>query len=247
MKGLNSRCVLAWYIGSFVHLITQFKGSGACQATRPLVLMIKNRVKLEFLAIFARSPYCVTMKNGLQVNQRYFQAYVNNDPWGLYIQAYLTLNRAHIGQNLGVPLFSWKVPTRFTWNLSSLELPLELCKRWPPSTMWAGAGSINLFMATIPRGCLKNNPIFSNLGLCAACWAHFMCHHELWPTSVGHPFSFLNSSWGLTGGKHHQKITIAIFRFVLKNFTIPSYFPYIYFSITIFSPYFLLCFSQETS
>ena len=24
-----------------------------------------------------------------------------------------------------------------------------------------------------------NNPIFSNLGLCAACWAHFMCHHEL--------------------------------------------------------------------
>ena len=44
------------------------------------------------------------------------------------------------------------------------------------------------------RGCL-NNPIFSNLGLCAACWAHFMCHHELWPTSVSHPFSSLNSSF----------------------------------------------------
>ena len=39
-------------------------------------------------------------------------------------------------------------------------------------------------------GCL-NNPIFSNLGLSAACWAHSMCHHELWPTSVSHPSSFL--------------------------------------------------------
>ena len=75
------------------------------------------------------------------------------------------------------------------------------------------------------RGCL-NNPIFSNLGLCAACWAHFMCHHELWPTSVGHPFSFLSSSWGLTGGKHYQKNIITIFRFVLQNFTIPGYIPY---------------------
>ena len=59
-------------------------------------------------------------------------------------------------------------------------------------------GFFNLFMATT---CL-NNPIFSNLGLCAACWAHFMYHRELWPTSVGHPFSFLNSSWGLVGGKY---------------------------------------------
>ena len=39
------------------------------------------------------------------------------------------------------------------------------------------------------RGCLSN-PIFSNLGLCAACWTHFMCHHELWPTSVRQSFSF---------------------------------------------------------
>ena len=60
-----------------------------------------------------------------------------------------------------------------------------------------------------------------------------MCHHELWPTAVGHPFSFLNSSWGLTGGKHYQKITIAIFRFVLENFTIAGYFPYIL-SIAVF-------------
>ena len=62
-----------------------------------------------------------------------------------------------------------------------------------------------------------NNPIFSNLGLCAACWAYFMCHHKLWPTSVSHPFS-LNSSSGLTGGKYYKKITIAIFRLILQNF-----------------------------
>ena len=101
---------------------------------------------------------------------------------------------------------------------------------WPPSTMWAGP----LSFYGHHRGCL-NNPIFSNLGLCAACWAHFMCHHELWPTSLGHPFYFLNSSWGLTRGKHYQKITIGIFRFVLQNFTIPGYFPYILFYSCLFS------------
>ena len=84
------------------------------------------------------------------------------------------------------------------------------------------------------QGCLYN-PIFSNLGLCAVCWAHFMCHHELWPPSVGHPFSFLNSSWGLTGGKFFQNITISIFRFVHQNFTIPGYFPYILFYSYLFS------------
>ena len=51
------------------------------------------------------------------------------------------------------------------------------------------------------RGCL-NNPIFSNLGLCAACWARFMCHHELWSTSVSHPCSSLSSSLGFARGKH---------------------------------------------
>ena len=66
-----------------------------------------------------------------------------------------------------------------------------------------------------------------------------MCHHELWPTSVSHPFSFLNSSLGLAGEKHYQKITIPIFRFVLQNFAIPGYTFLISFSIAIFSPYFL--------
>ena len=73
-----------------------------------------------------------------------------------------------------------------------------------------------------------NNPLFSNLGLSAVCWTHFMCHHELWPTSVGHPFS---------GGKHYQKIAITNFRFVLQNFTIPGYFPCILFFFCLF--YFL--------
>ena len=65
--------------------------------------------------------------------------------------------------------------------------------------------------------------------LCAACCAHVMCHHELWPTSVSQPFSFLNSSLGLAGGKHYQKITNPIFRLILQNFAIPGYFPYILF------------------
>ena len=57
--------------------------------------------------------------------------------------------------------------------------------RWcPPSTISVGP----LIFHGHHRGCL-NNPIFSNFGLCAACWAHFVCHHELWPTSVSHPFS----------------------------------------------------------
>ena len=60
----------------------------------------------------------------------------------------------------------------------------------------------NLYQAQIHlehfhhQGC-RNNPIFSNLVLCAACWAHFICHHELWQTSVSHPFCFLNNSLGL--------------------------------------------------
>ena len=84
------------------------------------------------------------------------------------------------------------------------------------------------------RWCL-NNPIFSNLGLCAACWAPFMCYHELWPTSVSHPFSSLNSSLGFAGGKHYQKITIPIFRLVLQNYAIPGYFSYIPFHRYLFS------------
>ena len=88
------------------------------------------------------------------------------------------------------------------------------------------------------QGC-PNNPIPWNLGLCAACWACSTCLHELWPTLVSHPFSSLNSSLGLAGGKHYQKVSISILGLVLQNFALPGCFS-IFFSIAIFSPYFLL-------
>ena len=94
---------------------------------------------------------------------------------------------------------------------------------WPPWTMWAGP----LIYYGHHQRCL-NNHTFLNLGLCAACWARSVCHHELWPTSGLFLFS-LNSSLGFAGGKHYQKITIHIFRSIFKNFTIPGYFPYILF------------------
>ena len=66
-----------------------------------------------------------------------------------------------------------------------------------------------------------------------------MCYHELWPTSVSHPFSILSQYlFSFTGGKHYQKITIPIFKLFLQNFAIQGNFPYIL-SIAIFSPYFL--------
>ena len=68
-----------------------------------------------------------------------------------------------------------------------------------------------------------------DLGLCTACSAYFMCHPELWPTSLSHPFSSLNCSLGFAGGKHYQKITIFIFRVVFQNFAISGCFPYVIF------------------
>ena len=123
-------------------------------------------------------------------------------------------------------------------------------RRWPHSAMWAGP----FIFYGHHRGWL-NNPIFSNLGLCAACWAHFMCHLELWPTSVSHPFSFLSSSLGVAGGKHYEKLlslSLELF-FEILLFQITFL---LFFSLTIFSHYFLLvvckysmwlCFSQGTS
>ena len=105
---------------------------------------------------------------------------------------------------------------------------------WQPSAMWVGPF---IFFYGHHRGCL-NNPISSNLGLCAACWAHFMCHYELWPTSAS-PFSFLNSSLGLAGGKHYQKITILSLDLFFKILLFQVAF-FIFFFIAIFSPYFLL-------
>ena len=83
------------------------------------------------------------------------------------------------------------------------------------STMW----SCPLIISSTTTGGIWIFPFFSNLELCVARWARFMCHHELWPTSVSHLFSFLNSSSGLAGGKHYQKITILIWKLVLKIMT----------------------------
>ena len=94
-------------------------------------------------------------------------------------------------------------------------------------------GAFNLFMAT--TGDVRIIPSFSNFRLCAAYWAHFMCHHELWLTSVSHLFSSLNSSSDSAGGKDYQKTTIPIFRLILQNFAIPGYFPYIIFYSCLFS------------
>ena len=91
-------------------------------------------------------------------------------------------------------------------------------------------GSFNLFKY-YHRGCL-NNPIFKNLGLCAACWVHFMCHHEFWPTSVSLPFFSLNSSLGLAGGNYYQKLTIPFF---LQNFALPPSIAYNLFYSYLFS------------
>ena len=86
------------------------------------------------------------------------------------------------------------------------------------------------------HGCL-DNPIFSNLGLCTACWAHSMCHEALWSTPVNRLLSSFNNFQGLVGGKHSHKINI--FRLVLQ------YFPFqvsviIYCVLSACSPYFLL-------
>ena len=72
----------------------------------------------------------------------------------------------------GVVKVHWRVPWvggLFSWVVATFTLWSKCCH----------------------RGCL-NDLIFLNLGLCAACWAHAVCYHELWLTSVRHPFSFLN-------------------------------------------------------
>ena len=58
-------------------------------------------------------------------------------------------------------------------------------------------------------------------------------------TNISESFSSPNGSFGLAGWKHYQKITIPIFRLVLKKSLFKVAF-LVFFSIAIFSPYFLL-------
>ena len=118
-------------------------------------------------------------------------------------------------------------PKTFMFHQTSVRWALYILFKFVKSLikhLWVGFGGFSKVVATFnhvgesfnllwpPPGCL-NNPIFSNLGLCAACWARFMCHHELWPTSVSHPFSSSNSSLGFAGGKHYQKIISVAYRY----------------------------------
>ena len=67
---------------------------------------------------------------------------------------------------------------------------------------------------------------------CAACWARFVCHNELWPTSLTCPFSSPNRSLGLAGGKY-RKLTITSSDLLSKIFSfglLPLYLIYCYIS-----------------
>ena len=102
-------------------------------------------------------------------------------------------------------------------------------------------GSCNLFMAT--TGDVWIIPSFLIWQLFAACWAQFMCHHDLWPTSGSHPFSSLNSSLGYAGGYYYPKITIPIFRLILEKFAFPGCFSYCLFYLSLFLTFFrLVCY-----
>ena len=90
-------------------------------------------------------------------------------------------------------------------------------------------GSPNHLMAT--TGCVWIIPSFRISG-----YVLYVEHSSCVITNCD---QHLKSSWGLTGGKHYQKMTIASFRFVLQKFIIPGYFPYILFYSCLF-PYFLL-------
>ena len=71
---------------------------------------------------------------------------------------------------------------------------------WPPSTTWASP------LIVVSDTSVWIIPAFRIWRLYATCLAHFMCHHELWPTSAS-PFSL---ALALAGGKHYQKIAIPI-------------------------------------
>ena len=122
-------------------------------------------------------------------------------------------------------------PTAVSHPLSSLNSCLDLAggEHYQKYTKYPNSGickgSITQFC---PSGLLWHSNQY--LGLWAACWALFICHHKLWPTSMSHPLPSLNSCLGLAGGKHYQKISILR---LVQNFALPGCLPYIFFSIAI--------------
>ena len=141
------------------------------------------------------------------------------------------------GVHVGPTSVSWGQESYSRWYFQMCTMTSQYIVR--KKDTWVGVGVFFNLCKCHHHGCL-NNPIFSNLGLCAACWAHLMCHHELWPTPVRRHFSFLNRSLCLTGGKYYQKIAIPIVRHVLQIVAIPCCFPHML-CYAIISPYFLNC------
>ena len=139
---------------------------------------------------------------------------------------------------LKIQIWFWSNQTGPLWHQNYYDVTKALLWTWPikPCIISTMHGSPLIYLWT-PLG---NNHIFSNLWLCAACWAHFMCHHNLWPTSVSHLFSSLNSSLGFAGRKYYQKITIPIFRLVLKKISVTGCFPSIFLSLSFLLTFFWL-------
>ena len=103
-------------------------------------------------------------------------------------------------------------------------------KWWPPSTMWAGP----LIFLWPPPGVSEYSHIFKFGFMCYMLSTFQMSSRIV--ANISGPFLFLNSSWGLTGGKYFLEITIAfdlLFKILLFQVTF-----LIFFSIAILSPYF---------
>ena len=82
------------------------------------------------------------------------------------------------------------------------------------------------------HGRCMNNPIFSILGLCAACWAHSItnCGQHQWAI----PSLFSMAHEAILEKNITRKLLIAVFRIVLQYLNILGYFPYILFCRYIF-------------
>ena len=125
-----------------------------------------------------------------------------------------------------IPCYLWRIVADIIFRARvSLHLSLTLSSTFQALCIWFMLCCV-LFVysyqqvlpistrVTKPLGMSEWSHHFEFVVMCA-CWAHFICHHELWSTAVSHPFSSLNSSLGLVKGKHYPKITIPIFRLFL--------------------------------
>ena len=123
-------------------------------------------------------------------------------------------------------VFSKILTTESGWGLGAF------LSWWLPSTVWEGP----LIYLWPPLGGAWIILPFRIWGLYTACWVRFLCCHELWPTSVNHPFSSVAL---LAWRKTVEENFYPCFRLVLQNFASPGCFPYILF-YSFLSPYFLL-------